>query len=95
MSSDQTGLPLIALSDQSDLSTQDEFFSLTSKEAETFPKQNFTKMASVSVYHGLHCVNAIRMHIDRAYYIEHGGLYHEDPGLPPSFNRVHMCKLKS
>jgi hypothetical protein len=52
-------------------------------------------MAAVSVYHGLHCLNAIRMHIDRAYYLKNGGLYQEDSAFPPTWNRVHMCKLKS
>jgi len=71
----------------------DEFFSLSDEEAEPFPKENFLNMAAISVFHGLHCINAIRIHMDKDHYLLYGGLHQDGPGYPPNFSRVHMCKF--
>jgi hypothetical protein len=52
--------------------------------------------AALSVYHGLHCVNALRIHMDKDYYLKHGGLHQDGgTGFPLNFGRTHMCKLNT
>jgi len=77
----------------------DEFFALTDYEAEKFYAPNFVQMkdgkyhASLSVLHGLHCLNAVRLHIDKEWYDTHGGVHQDGLGYPPNWTRTHMCKL--
>jgi Mycotoxin biosynthesis protein UstYa len=49
--------------------------------------------ASLSVIHGLHCLNAVRVHLDSEYYSKHGGLHQDGRGYPTNFTRTHMCKF--
>jgi hypothetical protein len=77
----------------------DEFISLTDEEAEPFQNYGFVRLpdgkyhASLAVIHGLHCLNAVRIHLDMDYYMQHGGMHQDGPGYPEGFGRAHMCKV--
>jgi hypothetical protein len=48
--------------------------------------------ASLSVLHGLHCLNAVRLHIDKDYYMKHGGVHQDGADYPHNWGRTHICK---
>jgi hypothetical protein len=78
----------------------DEFFALTDEEAEPFLDAGLEKIGpnhqyhgELGVYHGLHCLNTIRIHLDKDYYLAHGGMHQDGIGYPPNFTRAHLCKM--
>lgn len=46
----------------------------------------------LDVFHSLHCLNAIRMHLDKDYYDEHGGLHQDSDQWPKGWSRSHLGK---
>jgi hypothetical protein len=80
----------------------DGYLALTDKEAVFFYGDGLVRHdvdskyhAGLSVMHGLHCLDAVRMHLDKGHYLKRGGLHQGGPGYPANFTRTHMCKSRS
>lgn len=80
----------------SDTALAGEFFVMTEEEAAPFVPE-LTKVPAtgnfhgeLDVFHSLHCLNAVRMHLDKDYYMEHGGIHQDSDQWPKGWSRAHL-----